>query len=573
MKYKVTGIVYVLSAGNRLTQSKASVKMDPTRGKFEIEKFDGKGDFGLWKFKMLAQLEIQGLLSVLRDDPAESKEASKSEEDEADIKIDPKKADKDLRVRSLFSTCLSDVILRKIMHETTALGMWKALEKDYQTKSLPNRIYLKKKFSCYKMEEEKSMEENFDLFLKLIDDLASIKVSISDEDQAIQLLSSLPQAYEQLVHTLQYGTGKDTLTVSEVMTSAYSKEVELKQKSITTKGKQSEGLYTEARGRLSTRSEGGNNKPWQNKNKGRARSKSRGRPTGKADKTCWICGSDSHWKRDCPKRKQGSQSMRTNNSANLALNLPEPTVLTASLYVSAGEWVLDSGCTFHITPRRELLTDFVETNGNKVMMGNNTYCMVKGMGNITIDNSDGSVINLRDVRYMPEMGRNLISYGQLESSGYHYRGRDYKIEFFKGDKKVLTGKYSNGLYYLQGTVRKAEANTAERRTDYTKQWHSRLAHMNTRSMQTLAKKGYLNSKEIGKLEFCEGCAMGKAHRQKFPKAKHFTKEVLEYIHTDLWGSPNTVSSLSGAHYFLKKFGSTSLKLKMKCFNVSQNGRC
>ncbi|CAN6999012.1 unnamed protein product, partial [Brassica rapa subsp. trilocularis] len=41
--------------------------MDPTPGKFENEKFDGKEDFGLWKLKMLAQLEIQGLLSVLEE--------------------------------------------------------------------------------------------------------------------------------------------------------------------------------------------------------------------------------------------------------------------------------------------------------------------------------------------------------------------------------------------------------------------------------------------------------------------------------------------------------------------------
>lgn len=51
---------------------------------------------------------------------------------------------------------------------------------------------LNKKFLCYKMEEDKTMEENFDFFLKLIDDLANIKVSISDEDQVIQLLSGLP---------------------------------------------------------------------------------------------------------------------------------------------------------------------------------------------------------------------------------------------------------------------------------------------------------------------------------------------------------------------------------------------
>lgn len=233
--------------------------MDPTPGKFEVIKFDGKGDFGLWKFKMLAQLEIQGLLSVL-EEGATTSDSTKTVE-VADVKIDLKKSEKDLRVRSLFSTCLSDVILRKIMHETTALGMWKALERDYQTKSLPNRIYLKKKFSCFKMEEDKSIEENVDTFLKLIADLASIKIYITDEDQTIQLLSGLPSAYEPLVHTLQYGTGKDTLTVNEVMTAAYSKEVELKQKGLLTRGKQSEGLYVDSRGRQSTRGETAKGKP------------------------------------------------------------------------------------------------------------------------------------------------------------------------------------------------------------------------------------------------------------------------------------------------------------------------
>ena len=33
-----------------------------------MEKFDGKGDFGMWKYKLMGQLEIQGLLSVLKED-------------------------------------------------------------------------------------------------------------------------------------------------------------------------------------------------------------------------------------------------------------------------------------------------------------------------------------------------------------------------------------------------------------------------------------------------------------------------------------------------------------------------
>lgn len=53
------------------------------------------------------------------------------------------------------------------------------------------------------MEEDKPMEENFDSFLKLVADLTSIKIDISHEDQAIQLLSGLPTAYEPLVDMKQ----------------------------------------------------------------------------------------------------------------------------------------------------------------------------------------------------------------------------------------------------------------------------------------------------------------------------------------------------------------------------------
>ena len=107
---------------------------------------------------------------------------------------------------------------------TTAIGVWKALEGNYKTKTLPNRVYLKQIFARYKMDESKSIEENLDKFLKLVDDLASLNINVSDEDQAIQILTSLPPQYDSLVHTLNYGNGKETLTVKEVTTSAYAKE-------------------------------------------------------------------------------------------------------------------------------------------------------------------------------------------------------------------------------------------------------------------------------------------------------------------------------------------------------------
>ena len=50
-------------------------------------------------------------------------------------------------------------------------------------------------------------------------------------------------------------------------------------------------------------------------------------------------------------------------------------------------------------------------------MANNTHCDVKGIGKIRIVGPDGSVVILTDVRYMPTMSSNLISYGMLERAG------------------------------------------------------------------------------------------------------------------------------------------------------------
>ena len=235
-------------------------------------------------------------------------------------------------------------------------------------------------------------------------------------------------------------------------------------------------------------------------------------------------------------------------------------MLTASIHDSRKEWVLDSGCTFHITPDKDVLFDLQEGDGSKVLMANNTQCKVKGIGKIRIINEDGTKVILRDVRYMPEMSRNLISYGMLEKSGCNYQGGDFTITFYKDGQKVITSKYENGLYYLQGTVSRGEANVSESTDTKTKVWHSRLRHMISKNMELLAKEGFIPKTEVGKLEFCEGCVLGKTHKLSFPTAQHTTKGILEYVHSDLWGSPSTPGSLGGCKYFISFIDDFSKKV-------------
>src|SRR5690606_25529506 len=192
-------------------------------------------------------------------------------------------------------------------------------------------------------------------------------------------------------------------------------------------------------------------------------------------------------KRDCPERKEGNKHQNVNIAQN-----EEPMILTASVHDSKEQWVLDSGCTFHITPDKDVLFDFVEVDGGKVLMGNNTYSEVKGMGKIKIVNPDSSEVILTDVRYMPTMGRNLISFGHLEKNGCSYEGSGFTIIFTKAGKQVFTGTYKQGLYFLDGYVQKGYASVAIPDVDTSKRWHSRLGHIGLKCMNELVKRGYLD---------------------------------------------------------------------------------
>lgn len=80
------------------------------------------------------------------------------------------------------------------------------------------------------------------------------------------------------------------------------------------------------------------------------------------------------------------------------------------------EWILDSGCTYHMTPWRDYFLDYKESTGSKVLMGNNMTCDVAGFGSIRFKLSDGSFKVLTGVRHIPDLKRNLISVGMLDKS-------------------------------------------------------------------------------------------------------------------------------------------------------------
>ncbi|PHT81193.1 hypothetical protein T459_14208 [Capsicum annuum] len=73
-------------------------------------------------------------------------------------------------------------------------------------------------------------------------------------------------------------------------------------------------------------------------------------------------------------------------------------------------------------PNRDWFTIFESVGGGVVLMGNNTPCKVLGKGTVQIRMHDGVVRTLTDVRYVPNLKKNLISLGTLKSLGCKYKG-------------------------------------------------------------------------------------------------------------------------------------------------------
>ncbi|KAL4312354.1 hypothetical protein GQ457_01G013740 [Hibiscus cannabinus] len=215
-------------------------------------------------------------------------------------------------------------------------------------------------------------------------------------------------------------------------------------------------------------------------------------------------------------------------------------------------WILDSGCSYHITPNREWFSTYMPVNSGSVYLGDDSCCNIVGIGEVRIRMYDGTVRTLCDVRHIPDLKKNLISLGTLHKNGFIPKADEDRetIRIVKGALIVMKGKITAGnIYKLLGSTVVGGANSVESCDDDTKLWHMRLGHLSESGMVALHKRNLLHGVKSCKLDFCKFCVLGKQTKVSFMTGKHKTEGILDYVHSDVWG-PTRESSLGGSMYYV-----------------------
>ncbi|KAG8502380.1 hypothetical protein CXB51_000443 [Gossypium anomalum] len=368
---------------------------------------------------------------------------------------------------------------KEVLMEKTSSSLWKRLETLYATKSLANRLVLKQRLVTFRMNEGELLRDHISQFITLLNDLKNVEVHIDDEDQAMLLLCSLPPSYKSFRETLIYG--RDKLSFEDVKGHLLSRD------------KLDNELHLDS----------------------------------KTDRQASVLVASK--KRDKRAAEGNEEDVA---GANLADENGDDFLLVSTSDNSklTSEWILDSGCSFHMCPNREWFSTYSSIESGVVRMGNDSSSKVIGIGTVKIKMHDGTIRTLSDVRYVPDLRKNLISLSILDLKRCKINIESSGIKVF-GALVLLKGKRTGSLYILEGYTVTGEIRRPSSVTELKSTYLERrqLGHRREKGMTVSLKRGSLLDTGFEKLGHCVrenqtwvsfDLAVYKSKARSLPVSKH-----------------------------------------------------
>jgi len=508
------------------------------------------------------------------------------------------KKKRDFKALFIIHQCVDSDNFEKVGDAESAKEAWDTLHKTYGGADKIKKVRLqthKRQYELLQMEEKETINDFFARIGKLVNQMKSCGETVSEQSLVEKILRSLSSRFDTVVIAMMESKDLTTTTKEELQGSLEAHEQRMNERvseksktevalqAQSVKDKKEKGKWNGNRGRANHRNSNGrfgdqgstsNNQRGDGSgssnggsngySKGGGNSRGRGgkKKFNRSNVQCYNCQKFGHFADQCYATKKDNSE----DDAKFARQDDDEVLLmvTTTEEANSGDmWYLDTGCSTHMTGRRDWFVKINSTSKSKVKFADDSTLSAEGIGEVLIKKKDGGQSLISEVLYIPGMKSNLLSIGQLLEKGYRVLLEDkmMRVHDPKG-KLILKAPMSrNRTFKIELNVMEHKCYaTAVSRDEWL--WHYRLGHLNFRDLKSMQKYGMVSGlPEIHvPTEVCEECVQAKQHRNNFSKnAGSKTKNVLEVVYSDVCG-PIQVESTGGNKYFVTFIDDFSRKL-------------
>ncbi|GJP60270.1 hypothetical protein CLOP_g17481 [Closterium sp. NIES-67] len=329
---------------------------------------------------------------------------------------------------------------------------WKLLRDVIQPNTLPVVIVLEKELAAISMRPGDDVKPVLDKIKDTYARMAAAGSSVSQRQQCTKIISVLDNSWDNLIRTLN--SQQDQWTSEWLRQQILQEDFRRRHVGGGASTKTAEGYGAAGRGR----GRGG----WRGRGHGRSFGRGRGRGdyneghgsssgrgSTRMEGTCWYCKKVGHpwfkcfnrpegWappgmKPPSGERAQGGavQGSGAQGEGAQGNTYPGMFLMVEDVHGHEGDvgsvgkvvmhplthWVIDSGCTSHMTPRADLL-DEVKSPGKikYVAAASGALLPVIGVGNAKVKGANGELVGLGNVLLVEGLSANLLSVRRLQKS-------------------------------------------------------------------------------------------------------------------------------------------------------------
>ena len=359
-------------------------------------------NFQYWAVRMEKYLEALDLWEAVEEDYEIPELTNNSTM--AQIKAHKEKKTRKSKAKACLFAAVSSTIFTRIMSLKTAKEIWDYLKNEYEGDERIQGMQvlnLMRDFELQKMKKNESIKEYSDRLLDIASRISLLGSSLPESRIVQKILVTIPELYEATIASLENTKDMSKITLTEMLNALQAQEQ-----------RRAMRLEDEVEGALFIK-HGKSHKTWKksshqvttgNSSFGKNNTRNKKGPYP----PCQYCKRRSHTHDKCWRRPEAkcnkcnqmgheavicrSKDQQNKEEAKFADQEYEDHLFVANCITndnSSESWIIDSGCTNHMTNAKDLFKELRRTN-SRVRIGNGEYLAVEGKGTVAILTCSGT---------------------------------------------------------------------------------------------------------------------------------------------------------------------------------------